>query len=255
MEFVDCNKQIQIRDFTLTSADLISVANGTNSYIQNLVSIFGELGFDIFQSLGQRNISGFIGEIFKHMLAQHFEALCANPHPDGRPDVLLLDTEEVKRHYSSCFEVINGRSVPIKEMLTPFAFGGLEVKCSIGSSGTPQTKKYIAEHGHSFDLYEPRVGYLNGITWWAHHSSASNLLGLYYDYYAPNNNVPQIIAALYSPLSSDDWHPVSTGNPNHKKTSNTSLNKEGLKKMKGNCLFYCSDEKYVSQLKAIKITI
>lgn len=255
MNFIDFNKQIHIRNFTLTSADLIEAADATNAYIKSLVGILGDLGFDIFYSLGQRNISGFIGEIYKNILASRFDTLVPNPHPDGRPDILLLETEEISRYYASCFKTINGRSVPIKDMLTPFHFGGLEVKCSIGSSGKPQTTRFIAEHGHIFSLYEPRVGYLNGITWWAHHSSSSNLLGLYYDYYGPANNVPQVIAALYSELTGDDWNKVSTGNPNNKKTSNTSLNKVGLQKMKSNCLFCCSDDNYVKQLRSINFSI
>lgn len=255
MNFINLNKQIHIRDFTLNSSDLVEAANETNEYIQNLVSLFGELGFDIFYSLGQRNISGFIGEIYKNILANKFDNLIPNPHPDGRPDILSLDTEEIKEYYATCFRNINGRLMPIKDMLTPFQFGGLEVKCSIGSSGNLQTTRFIADYGHSFSLYEPRVGYLNGITWWAHHSNSSNLLGLYYDYYEPTNKVPQVIAALYSELSSDDWHKVSTGNPNNKKTSNTSLNKTGLQKMKSNCVFCCSDKNYVEQLRKIGFTI
>ena len=255
MNFIDYKKTISIRNFSLSSADLIEVANDTNFYIKKLIQIFNELDFDIFYSLGQRNISGFIGEIYKNILANKFDTLCPNPHPDGRPDILSLDTEEIRNYYSTCFNNINGRLVPIKDLLTPFEYGGLEVKCSIGSSGKAQTTRFIADYGHSFDLYNPRVGYLNGITWWAHHSNSSNLLGLYYDYYASENNIPQIIAALYSELTENDWNKVSIGNPNNKKTSNTSLNKNGLTKMKNNCLFCCSDDNYITQLRAIKFNI
>ena len=50
MDFINYEEQIKIRDFTLTSADLISVAKDTNSYICNLVKIFEEIEFDIFYS-------------------------------------------------------------------------------------------------------------------------------------------------------------------------------------------------------------
>ncbi len=253
MDFIDYEEQIKIRNFTLTSADLISVAKDTNTYICNLVKIFEEIDFDIFYSLGQRNISGFIGEIYKNILANSFPDLRANPHPDGRPDILALDTPEAIKHFSECFADVNGRSIPIKDMLTPFEFGGLEVKCSIGSSGKPQTQQFISEFGHSFALYEPRVGYLNGITWWAHHSSSSNLLGLYYDYYGPFQGTPQILAAFYSELTSSDWNAVSHGDPNNKKTSNTSLNKQGLTKMKNHCMFSVSDYNYLRQLQRIGV--
>ena len=255
MVFHDYGKAIRIRDFTLSSAELIAAAEETNNYIRNLVAIFSEIGFDIFYSLGQRNISGFIGEIYKNILSNKHEELLPNPHPDGRPDIIAIDSPAALAYLSECFEVVNGRKVPIKDRLTPFRFGGLEVKCSIGSSGKPQTERYISSFGHSFMLYEPRVGYLNGITWWAHHSSASNLLGLYYDYYADCDGAPQVLAAMYSELTGEDWNAVSHGNPQNKKTSNTSLNKSGLAKMKSNCMFCVSDEVYQRQMRQIGVII
>lgn len=255
MEFVDYRRTISIRDYSLTSKDLILAAEETNIYIEKLVEIFAEIGFDIFYSLGQRNISGFIGEIYKNILANHHPELCPNPHPDGRPDIIALDTPEARAYFRECFQIVNGREVPIKDKLSPFQFGGLEVKCSIGSSGKPQTNLFISRHGHGFELYESRVGYLSGITWWAHHSSSSNLLGLYYDYYEPLRGTPQVLAALYSELSGEDWNAVSHGDPTKKKTSNTSLNKRGLTKMKQNCMFCVSDEKYQDQLASIGVIL
>lgn len=255
MDYLDYGRSILIRDLIVSSSELIEVADEANNYIRNLVNIFSDIGFDIFYSLGQRNISGFIGEIYKNILAKHHSELLPNPHPDGRPDIIALDTQDAIDYYKSCFTEINGRRVPIKDRLTPFKYGGIEVKCSIGSSSKIQTDRYLAEVGHNFNLYEPRVGYLNGITWWAHHSSSSNLLGLYYDYYAPANGTPQILAALYSELNNKDWNAVSHGNPNNKKTSNTSLNKNGLAKMKSSCMFSVADEIYVKQLRLIGVQI
>lgn len=255
MDFVDYNKTISIRDYSLSSSDLIDAVMETNAYIANLVKIYDEIGFDIFYSLGQRNISGFIGEIYKNILSNRHPELMPNPHPDGRPDILALDTPEAIAFYAECFAEVNGRQIPIKELLTPFRYGGFEVKCSIGSSSKAQTQRFIADHGHAFSLYDSRVGYLNGITWWAHHSSANNLLGLYYDYYAQLNGTPQVLAAFYAELSGDDWNAVSHGDPNNKKTSNTSLNSRGLAKMKGNCVFCIADLEYQTQLKQIGVTL
>lgn len=255
MDFINLQKEIHIRNIVVHSSDLIDAANATNTYIKDLVCIFNELGFDIFDSLGQRNISGFIGEIFKHMLACRVTSFDLNPHSDGRPDILCLDTPKISDFYHDCFKSINGRFVPIKDKFTPFQFGGLEVKCSIGASDKDRKNHFFEVHGHGFSVYEPRVGYLNSINWWAHHASESNLLGLYYDYYEPANNVPQIIAALYAELGESDWNKVSTGKPSNKKTSNTSLNKFGLKKLKQNCMFCCSDKNYMDQLSAMKVVL
>lgn len=254
MGYIDYKEKIEMRNTTLTSADLISVAKDTNAYICNLVEIFKAIDFDIFYSLGQRNISGFIGEIYKNILANSIPDLCVNPHPDGRPDILALDTPEAIKHYSDCFVEVNGRKIPVKDKFTPFEFGGLEVKCSIGSSGKTQTQQFISKFQHSFALYESRVGYLNNITWWAHHNSSCNLLGLYYDYYAPLQGTPQILAAFYSELTGDDWNAVSHGDANHKKTSNTSLNGQGLTKMKSHCMFSICDYNYLQQLKSMGVS-
>lgn len=255
MQFIDLKKKITIRNYNLSSTTLIKVAEETNRYIQDLFSAFQSSDFDLFKSLGQRNISGFIGEIYKNILASHSNELLTNPHPDGRPDILLLDSNEAISYFKSCFSIINNRNMPIKDLFTPFKYGGIEIKCSIGSAGKKRTNDFINKTGHRFSLYEPRVGYINNITWWAHHSSSVNLLGLYYDYYEKSNNLPQIIAAFYSELDESDWNKVSHGNKNKKKTSNTSLNKTGLNKMKSNCLFYCSDSPYISQLETMNILL
>ena len=255
MDFLDYNKTIRIQNYAVDSKTLILAAIKANEYLCNLTALFKEIDFDIFTALGQRNISGFIGEIYKHILSGLCPALVANPHPDGRPDIIILDDATATNYYQNCFQVVNGRKVPIKSLFAPFKYEGIEIKCSIGSSGKASTQAFSDRFGHSFSLYDSRVGYLNGITWWAHHSSSTNLMGLYYDYYANKEGIPQILGAFYSPLNGSDWNAVSHGDPNHKKTSNTSLNKEGLLKMKNNCIFLINDSQYIQQMRKIGVPI
>lgn len=206
MDFISTDSSFTISSTKLTSDILIQAAKRTNTYLVTLSKLFSQLDFDIFYSLGQRNISGFLGEIYKNILSDEVQPFYPNPHPDGRPDILSLDSPHLLTYYQKCFELINGRSIPIKAKFSPFKYGGLEVKCCIGESTDKQKQQYRTAHnGIGFELYTPRVGYLNNINWWAHHSSSSNLLGLYYDYYAPEKNIPQILAAFYSTLSSDNW--------------------------------------------------
>lgn len=254
MDFINTNSSFTISATEITSDMLIHAAKSTNIYLITLSELFSQINFDVFYSLGQRNLSGFIGEIYKNILSAEVEPFHPNPHPDGRPDILSLDSELLIDYYKECFNEINGRSIPVKSCFSPFKFGGLEVKCCIGESTAKQKEQYKNDHnGMAFGLYAPRVGYLNNVNWWAHHSGSSNLLGLYYDYYAPQNNMPQILAAFYSTLSADNWTKVSVGKPGNKKTSNTSLNASGKKRMKDNCVFYCSDKIYVTQLMNIGI--
>lgn len=252
MNYLDYHKTISIRDFSLSSASLIAAANETNSYITLLAKLFRNIGVDFFNSLGQRNISGFIGEVYKHVLANTYPILKPNPHPDGRPDILVLDTPKIIKYYSSCFLEVDGRNIPVKKLLTPFKYGGLEIKCTIGEM---DTKKFIKKYGRACSVYDSRVGFINQINWWAHHNSANNLLGLYYDYYQARQKAPQIIAGFYAKLSDGDWYDISNGNPSNKKTSNTSLNKQGLAKMKSNCVFCLSSAKYQKQMQKLKIKI
>ena len=87
MQFIDLKKNITIRNYNLSSTTLIKVAEETNRYIQDLFSAFQSSDFDLFKSLGQRNISGFIGEIYKNILASHSNELLTNPHPYGQSSV------------------------------------------------------------------------------------------------------------------------------------------------------------------------
>lgn len=256
MNFINTEKNFIISETVITSETLINAAKRTNAYLVALSNMFSELHFDIFYSLGQRNLSGFIGEVYKSILSDQVKPFEPNPHPDGRPDILSLDTQRLLTYYQKCFELKNGRPIPLKSSFSPFKFGGLEVKCCIGESSDKQKKSYSLEHdGNGFDLYCPRVGYINNINWWAHHANSTALLGLYYDYYSQNSNIPQVLAGFYSALSSDDWQKVSVGKAESKKTSNTSLNKTGKQKMKSNCVFYCSDPEYVEQFKKMKISL
>lgn len=255
MNFIDYKKTILLNKYSLTSSDLISAAKETNKYIMNLVEIFSNIEFDIFYSLGERNVSGFVGEIYKNILASQHSVLITNPHPDGRPDILNLASSGAQNYYEKCFEEINDRKNPIKSMLAPFKYGGLEVKCSVGTLDEKKSKDFISKNGHPFSVYDSRVGYLNNINWWGHHVSEIDLLGLYCDYYEALGGAPQILAGCYAKLYSDDWRALSTGNPNKKKTSNTSLNKYGLKKMRNNCMFCVEDLDYQEQVKKMHIVL
>ncbi|WP_308254988.1 hypothetical protein [Geminocystis sp. GBBB08] len=55
--------------------------------------IVKDIPVDIFAILGMRNLSSFIGELFAINFAQKSGGLfMKNPHQDGYPDLLLMDT-------------------------------------------------------------------------------------------------------------------------------------------------------------------
>ena len=65
MNFINTEKNFIISETVITSETLINAAKRTNAYLVALSNMFSELHFDIFYSLGQRNLSGFVGEVYK----------------------------------------------------------------------------------------------------------------------------------------------------------------------------------------------
>lgn len=98
---------------------------------------------------------------------------------------------------------------------------GLEVKCTVGSVPT----------GTSVPKAAPRIAFLNGLTWQAHHREVEELLGVTYDYFeVPGGYKPAITAAFYSSeLIPDDWGHVSgTEGRNTKVCSMVSSGKQKM---------------------------
>lgn len=241
----------------LDAMDIIEAVKETNNYIATLKKLFDEVEFDMFEALGQRNLSGLIGEIFSVLLAKKSNYLINNAHPDGRPDIIFVRDEEEKYHYEKCFITENELRYPSKALFTPFKYGGIEVKCTIGDPITKYRDKIagIYPGKKNFELYMPRFHFLSNLNWWAHHTYSANLLGLYYDYYDCAGNLPQIIAVFNSELNQSDWNKVSIGTDSGKKTSNTSLNVLGKAKMKNNCICVLDDQRYISQLRKIGVSL
>lgn len=232
-------KNLDSKSLPFSEQDILAACKNTNEYLTQLPDFFGTTSYNFYSTLNQRNLSGFIGEVFKHALCAINKKLIPNPHPDGRPDVLGLFSEEIEIFYKSCFDGKSG--APLREYLAPFKYGGVEIKCTIGN--TPKAG--------SFDIGDPRAHKISGLNYWAHHAHACDLLGIYYDYCESTNGNPQIKGVLFCPVLESDWHEVSVGRPDRKKTSNTSLNKQGVQKLKRSLFMHSSEEKYVNNLSRI----
>jgi len=215
----DKQRQIQIQ-----ADDVIPAVVEANRYLMELSSQFADIGFNLFESLGQRNISGFVGEVFSRVFAQKSSELASNPHPDGRPDLIDISTAQARDHLRiRCYRTSeSGRKVPVKAELAPFRYGGIEVKATIGdlAAGTPPPPVGFPRHAR-----------IRSLTYWGHHRDCLNLLGLYYDYFSERNGTPQIVAIFHTKLEVSDWNIVSVGKADSKKTSNTSLTSSGRNKL------------------------
>lgn len=207
----------------------------TNKYLAILPELFDSSVVQFYTTINQRNLSGFIGEVYKHVLHALCPSFVPNPHPDGRPDILDLGNPAVKRYFEkTCFDPSSG--APIREHLAPFRHGGIEIKSSIGN--TPKAGE--------LEIGQSRSSLITGINYWAHHAHACQLLGIYYDYCGLTKNSPQIKGLIYCNLIDSDWNKVSIGRPNRKKTSNTSLNKSGVTKLKNSLIMHSAEPAYIS---------
>ncbi len=78
---------------------------------------------DIFEILGMRNLSAFIGELFAAALVKNSGGFfLKNPHQDGYPDLLVMDAKGEQLWNDLKLRLRD------KQPFSPFANGGIEVK-------------------------------------------------------------------------------------------------------------------------------
>ena len=227
-------------DWGISTDDLTAAWKATDAFLADLPGTFGMDAAGFYSVLSLRNTSGFIGEVFKHAVASRAVGLALNPHADGRPDLLDVRAPEAARFLTS--ECIDSAGGPLRARLAPFPHGGVEVKCSIGKSpkGAGEMPPGVSRR---------RV--VKGLTYWAHHRHACNLLGVYYDFDEAAGGAPQIKAIFMAPVEEDHWQRVSTGRPDRKKTSNTSLTSAGVSRVVAGLVAFDPEPACVEMLERI----
>lgn len=165
----------------------------------------------IFQLLGLRNLSSFVGEIFSRELCVLEEgSLLSNPNQDGYPDLLAMTPPGLA--YVKEREKLGQMSA--KGFWSPFPHGGVEVKATCGN--TPPAK-----HIPKPLIGEPRLPILVSAEWKAHHRLTNNLLGLYWDFF---EGLPTILAAFYrNDLTGDDWGEIIQPREGGGRTTSVSI--------------------------------
>jgi len=161
--------------------------------------ILKDIPVDIFAVLGMRNLSAFIGELFAKSLEKVCDGLYkSNPHQDGYPDLLLMNTEGQKDWED--LEKFN--SLREKTPFSPFKNGGLEIKATCGSVPSPKecAKKGISKP----DIGDTRIGVLKSYDWKAHHRETTNLIGLLWDF--DRTRAPRVVAVFFgNNMTEEDW--------------------------------------------------
>lgn len=249
------NKTIVAGRLGLGTALLADAAFEANRYLQRVDGIFKEKKINFFEALGVTNISATVGEIYARFLCRQYPGvLVSNPHPDGRPDILCLATPEIEAYYAGCFDLVDKAAVPQKSKLTPFMYGGLEIKCTIGISSAGGRRHLAKKPGKAaFPIGMQRVTALSDINWVAHHAQNIDLLGLYYDYIPQCGGAPQIVAGFFDSLDTASWNAVSHGDALKKTTSMTSIKGQAKDRLKKSCVFIIDSRLYRNALEKIGV--
>lgn len=163
--------------FPLSVEDVTFAINKTNEALL-------QLPVSLFKSIDYKTTSAMVGCMLCENIAQTTQGQAiVNPiekgHPDIVPSYAVNASEEELRNFGI----------------------GLEVKCTVGSVPT----------GTAVPKAAPRISFLNGLTWQAHHQEVEELLGITYDYFeVPGGFKPAITASFYSnQLTSNDWGRIS----------------------------------------------
>ena len=223
---------------TVATHLLMDAVDATHELLDDMYSA----DLDISETLGLRNLSAFVGELFAAALAKASgKRLLLNPHQDGYPDLLLMDTEG-QANWSRLVDRLNE-----KAPFSPFASGGMEVKATCGSVPSPAIcrRRGIARP----DIGDSRIKCLTGYDWKAHHRETNNLVGLLWDFVAER---PRIAALFYaSDLVEGDWGEIVQPKRGGGRTTSVSIMaKSGIRKMYEGWLCVLSEGGYKEFLNA-----
>lgn len=220
------NHAVSIGNETIVSnSDIVQALHFCNDALKTLDEQTRKFDINIFEALGMRNLSGIVGEYFAKSIQRFSKGgLQSNLHQDGYPDLLLVNTPELKAYFDTLYTVKNGRLYPHdKSLFSPYKYGGVEVKATCGS--TPSAAKRAKPL-----IGEKRIDLVSSFDWKAHHRETNNLLAIFWDFL---DGVPTIVACFYrNDLTIHDWgnivHPTEGGG---RTTSVSIMNANGISKM------------------------
>jgi hypothetical protein len=203
-----------------------------------IIAKFSSFEVDVFQILGMRNLSAFVGEIFAAALAKERpDTLRKNPHQDGYPDLLIID-EVGSAEWARLASRLRD-----KAPFSPFATGGFEVKATCGSVPTPDVCR--RRGFEKPDIGDSRLPVLSGYDWKAHHRETNHLFGIVWDFI---DRVPAIVAVFYSSdLTTNDWGRIVQPTEGGGRTTSVSImSKDGIKKMYNGWVLVATQPDYLS---------
>lgn len=238
------NKGISLNEKeVLKNTEIVDAVIYANHAIKQLGEQTKKFDIDIFETLGMRNLSGFVGEVLVSSIdSVTNHKFVKNLHQDGYPDLLSNDTDEKKQYLLSTYTIKDGKKYPnSKELFSPYKFGGLEVKATCGSV-PPQSKTFRKPI-----IGENRIQFINGFDWKAHHRNTNCLIGVLWDFI---DGTPSIVAVFYrNDLVVDDWGAIVQPKEGGGRTTSVSImTSNGVKKMCNGWIAVVNNQNYILKL-------
>ena len=222
------------REYLLDPATLERAVHRTRVLVRKISA----LEVDVFALLGMRNLSSFVGEVFAaSMILEEPGSFRKNPHQDGYPDLLLMDSSG-----ESLWKRLEAQ-LREKAPFSPFATGGFEVKATCGSVPTPDAcrRKGVEKP----DLGDQRIALMTGYDWKAHHRETNYLFGVVWDFL---DRCPTIVAVFYgNNLNERDWGEIVKPREGGGRTTSVSImTRDGIRKMYNNWILVAEELEYAT---------
>lgn len=215
----------------------IEVFQKALNFTNENIDILNENTPVLFEILGMRNLSAFVGEMFVSALVKSSDGmLVKNPHQDGYPDLLAM-TEEGHELWK---RLANNNQD--KRPFSGFETGGVEVKATCGSVPTPD---FFRKRGlRKPEIGDERIDFIRGYDWKAHHRETNNLIGIYWDFI---DKKPVICGLFFcGSLIESDWGKIVQPKEGGGRTTSVSImTRKGIYKMYSNWIAVIKDKRYV----------
>jgi hypothetical protein len=233
IKYLECSNSINLqRGFSLPLGVVKKAVEQTNQTFENISSVAPY----IYELLQLRNLSAMVGAAFARELQEASAgSLLLNPHQDGYPDLLLMDSQG-KTAWNKL------ESSTAKEHFSPFPTGGLEIKATLGDV---PSEKDLAKVGKSKPkIGETRVDLITSVNWKAHHRETNHLMAILWDFL---DGIPAVMFVSYSDsLNESDWGKMVLPKDGGGRTTSVSImGKSGIEKMLRNPLLIINDSRYI----------
>ncbi len=224
-----CYTVNSIDKWSIDAKTIMECMISTNEIIELIYDLTLLYDVNIFETLGMRNLSSFVGELFGHEVYRVYsDKLIKNPNQDGYPDLCALTTEG-KRYIQDHLQP-NGKPQPNKEFWSSYPFGGIEVKATCGN--TPPASVCPKPL-----LGESRLSIMLNAEWKAHHQETKILCGILWDFI---DQIPTVLSTFFRNdldttigVANADWAKTITPREGGGRTTSVSIMRRGKNKDQG----------------------